>query len=150
MKGKEIAKPLLTWQEVLKVAQSLRDKCYKEVKENLDNARKPEAKILVKSKKYIGLEEAQRFWFFQSADNEYDANRVLKLNGYTVVARKIKLDLSPKVTATDNYEKFSYVPEEICTYEEEHIQHNQLCNRKKTKSRNHSAKYQPEKAFILE
>jgi len=104
-KGRAI-KQLLTWDEIKEFAQEVRDAHYIQTKAKLHT-------VGISEEEYLQLDKLNTFWFYIQADTEYAILRILKVVGYTVTSRQVILDVEPKVTVTNTYERFSNIPEDI-------------------------------------
>ena len=103
-KGKKIIKQLVTWNEIKLFAEELFNEKAKEY-----NRLAFESKDSKTEKKYLKIE-----WAYKTATNtEYSLINALKSLGYEIVQREIKLDLLPKLSATENYFKFNNVPKKL-------------------------------------
>lgn len=113
-KGKSIVKQLVTWNEIKLFAEELFNEKAKEY-----NRLAFESKDSKTEKRYLKIE-----WAYKTATNtEYSLINALKSLGYEVVQREIKLDLLPKLSATENYFKFNNVPKKL-EYNESYENHN--------------------------
>lgn len=113
-KGKSIVKQLVTWNEIKLFAEELFDEKAKEY-----NRLAFESKDSKTKERYSKIE-----WAYETATNtEYSLINALKSLGYEVIQREIKLDLLPKLSATENYFKFNNVPKKL-EYNESYEKHN--------------------------
>lgn len=103
-KGKKVVKQLVTWNEIKLFAEELFNEKTKEY-----NRLAFESKDSKTKERYLKIE-----WAYETATNtEYRLMNALKSLGYEVVQREIKLDLLPKLSATENYFKFNNVPKKL-------------------------------------
>ena len=104
LKKDKVIKQLLTWNEVRDFAhQTIQEK----IKTIKDHNLQFEYKCIINS-------------------NEYEIINFLKSEKYDVVARTIKLDLIPSLSATNNYYKFNDIPKKLLNShnQEEHNKRN--------------------------
>ena len=104
LKKDKVVKQLLTWNEVRDFAhQTIQEK----IKTIKDHNLQFEYKCIINS-------------------SEYEIINFLKSEKYDVVARTIKLDLIPSLSATNNYYKFNDIPKKLLKShnQEEHNKRN--------------------------
>ena len=104
LKKDKVIKQLLTWNEVRDFAhQTIQEK----IKTIKDHNLQFEYKCIINS-------------------SEYEIINFLKSEKYDVVARTIKLDLIPSLSATNNYYKFNEIPKKLLNShnQEEHNKRN--------------------------
>ena len=104
LKKDKVVKQLLTWNEVRDFAHQIIQEKIKTIK---DHNLQFEYKCIINS-------------------NEYEIINFLKSEKYDVVARTIKLDLIPSLSATNNYYKFNDIPKKLLNShnQEEHNKRN--------------------------
>ena len=104
LKKDKVIKQLLTWNEVRDFAHQI---AQKKIKTTKDNNLQFQYKCIINS-------------------NEYEIINFLKSEKYDVVARTIKLDLIPNLSATNNYYKFNDIPKKLLNSynQEEHNKRN--------------------------
>lgn len=104
LKKDKIIKQLLTWNEVRDFAHQI---AQEKIKATKDHNLQFEYKCIINS-------------------NEYEIINFLKSEKYDIVARTIKLDLIPSLSATNNYYKFNDIPKKLLNSrnQEEHNKRN--------------------------
>lgn len=104
LKKDKVIKQLLTWNEVRDFAHQI---AQEKIKTTKDNNLQFQYKCIINS-------------------NEYEIINFLKSEKYDVVARTIKLDLIPNLSATNNYYKFNDIPKKLLNSynQEEHNKRN--------------------------
>lgn len=104
LKKDKVVKQLLTWNEVRDFAHQI---AQEKIKTTKDNNLQFQYKCIINS-------------------NEYEIINFLKSEKYDVVARTIKLDLIPNLSATNNYYKFNDIPKKLLNSynQEEHNKRN--------------------------
>lgn len=103
LKKDKVVKQLLTWNEVRDFAHQI---AQEKIKITKDHNLQFEYKCIINS-------------------SEYEIINFLKSEKYDVVARTIKLDLIPNLSATNNYYKFNDIPKKLLN------SHNQEENNKR-------------------
>lgn len=103
LKKDKVIKQLLTWNEVRDFAHRI---AQEKIKTTKDHNLQFEYKCIINS-------------------SEYEIINFLKSEKYDVVARTIKLDLIPSLSATNNYYKFNDIPKKLLN------SHNQEENNKR-------------------
>ena len=104
LKKDKVVKQLLTWNEVRDFAHQI---AQEKIKTTKDHNLQFEYKCIINS-------------------SEYEIINFLKSEKYDVVARTIKLDLIPSLSATNNYYKFNDIPKKLLNSynQEEHNKRN--------------------------